>query len=688
MSRTKGLVFFSFLPALFLLTLALGSPVHWAHAGINDWAGLGPGGGLVRALAPDPQNPGTLYAGKDGGVFKSTDGGAHWSAMMAGLTSTNISVLAIDPRDSNTVYAGTEGGGVFKSTNGGAHWSPINTGLIIRWDAAYVIAFAIDPSDPNILFAGTWGVGVFKSTDGGAHWTPMTTGLTTSYVYMLVIDPLNPDILYAETHGGGVFKSTDGGTLWVPMNTGLTNLYAAPLVIDPLVPDTLYVGGGNGVFKSTNGGAEWSALIGSYVPALAIDPSNPSTVYAGSWGNGVYKSTDGGAHWSIMTSGLDTLVAVLAVDPFEPNTLYAGTLTGVYKSTDGGKHWDAINQVGPDLSISPKSIDFGDVSVGNSSDQTITLKNLGNTDLVIGAILPPSSPFGIAADVCSGHTLAPDESCTVAYLFSPLVEGSFTGTSIIPSNDPGKKLTEVSLSGVGAAILLQSPADGEIFPSSSFIVGHQASFEWIVTGTFLHKCTIAFSASPTDFSKPIFKTVIRSADNRWTPPINAWRKIMKSSQANGAVRDIYWKVIGIRPDRTSAVSEARRFRIGNPQAAAIITPPNGAILDSQVPPAITMDWNGNVQLRLEFSPSLDFSNPKTIKTFNARTKDPNAEPSLTWTPTLKQWNKMRNLVRTSGYFRVTAWDRIGRESVSGESSFTVDPGTVGLGAALEPRQLP
>ncbi len=93
----------------------------------------------------------------------STDGGTSWSAVNSGL---GVSALAIDPGNPATPYAGTVGGGVFKSTNGG--WSAVNSGLT----ATVVFALAIDPSSPATLYAGTLGAGVFKSTDGGATWQP------------------------------------------------------------------------------------------------------------------------------------------------------------------------------------------------------------------------------------------------------------------------------------------------------------------------------------------------------------------------------------------------------------------------------------------------------------------------------------------------------------------------------------
>src|SRR5262245_64780159 len=70
--------------------------------------GGGPPGGFVRVLALDPVNSNTLYAGTDGGVFKSTSGGTNWTA--AGLTDSYVRALAIDPSTPSSVYAGTSGG--------------------------------------------------------------------------------------------------------------------------------------------------------------------------------------------------------------------------------------------------------------------------------------------------------------------------------------------------------------------------------------------------------------------------------------------------------------------------------------------------------------------------------------------------------------------------------------------------
>src|SRR5439155_6256077 len=129
----------------------------------------------------DPQTPATLYARTNGGVFKSTDGGADWSPVNTGLPSPNISALAVDPQTPATLYASVSmgsfafpsSGAVFKSTDGGASWSAANAGL----HAPIIHALAIDPQDPATVYAGTQGGGVLKSTDRGANWSAANTGL-------------------------------------------------------------------------------------------------------------------------------------------------------------------------------------------------------------------------------------------------------------------------------------------------------------------------------------------------------------------------------------------------------------------------------------------------------------------------------------------------------------------------------
>jgi hypothetical protein len=361
-----------------LAILGTGRGAVWA--GINEWTSLGPEGGNISSLAIDPQHPSTLYAGIDAiagtgaQVFKSTDGGGSWNATSSGLPTTpppgpgswrSVSALAVDPRNPSTVYAGIvsastyaviDAPSVFKSTDGGASWSAAGSGL----PPAAVRGLAIDPQNPSTVYAGigfAWRTDatVFKSTDGGASWNPANSGLPTSSYWgywtyssaaSLAVDPQNPSIVYAGLYGGGLFKSTDSGTSWFAANTGLTAV--SIVAVDSQNPSTVYAGTANycgcendpnpaGVWKSTDGGTNWSAVnsglpvfpSGLYpnINSLVIDPLNPSIVYAGLYGRGVFKSTDSGTSWFAANTGL-TAVSVVAVDSQNPSTVYAGTARG------------------------------------------------------------------------------------------------------------------------------------------------------------------------------------------------------------------------------------------------------------------------------------------------------------------------------------------------------------------------
>jgi len=323
----------------------------------------------ITALAIDPKTPSTLYAGTNGGVFRSTDGGATWSA--TGLAG-HIASLAMDPATTTTLYARDRsgfdqyGGNLYKSTDQGASWRLLlgpgdRSGCQVPWwgcGEAYALAIYALTSPPT-LYAGTGVVTAgdeyewygwhfsgraLKSTDGGESWNQ--TGLSCgspifdATVAALTLAPsANPTTIYAGFCG--VFKSTDGGVSWARTSLNQPVLF---LEIDPAMPTTVYAGLAaegyqvNEVFKSTDGGASWQLLsgLGDGVAALAIDRVSTTTLYAGTRA-GVRKSTNAGATWS--ATPLSFPVSSLAIDPLNPRTLYAGTESGVYKSTDGAASW-------------------------------------------------------------------------------------------------------------------------------------------------------------------------------------------------------------------------------------------------------------------------------------------------------------------------------------------------------------
>ena len=179
-----------------------------------------------------------------------------------GTSPCGVGALVLDPTTPTTLYAGSSSGGVFKTTDGGGSWRPMNTGLPCGPSACSVGPLALDPTTPTTLYAGTQN-GVFKTTDGGGSWRPMNTGLTCGPAACSVGPrprPHDPDHALRRD-ADGVFKTTDGGGSWRPMNTGLTcaasYCFVSDLALDPTMPTTLYAGmsgsgmSGSGVFTWT-----------------------------------------------------------------------------------------------------------------------------------------------------------------------------------------------------------------------------------------------------------------------------------------------------------------------------------------------------------------------------------------------------------------------------------------------------
>ena len=314
-------------------------PLQWTQ--VNN--GFADGQHGVSSLAIDPTDTEVVYAAKNfDGVYRTTSGGSLWIQMISGLTEPIVRSLAVDPTNTQVVYAGTSEY-VFKSTNGGSLWIRMNNGLVNK----NVSCLAIDPTNTQVIYAGTTnggsGTWILKSTNGGGLWTPIVNGFTNSMVYSLAIYPGNTQVIYAATNIG-VFKSTNGGGLWglTTLTLASTHTYFRSVAIDPSNGQVFYAGAEDGyVYKSIDGGDSWiQSGVTTGTPdilALVIDPTNTQAIYAGassssSSNGGVFRSTNGGSSWS--PAGLAVpYINCLAMDATNSHVIYAGTdYNGVYKS--------------------------------------------------------------------------------------------------------------------------------------------------------------------------------------------------------------------------------------------------------------------------------------------------------------------------------------------------------------------
>lgn len=404
--------------------------------------------GYGDAFRPSPG----IYAGIDAG-----DGNISWANSDNGLRAYQIRAITVDPTTatgspaSTVVYAGgrseqinsiaPRNGGVYKSNNGGTSWTTIENGLPKRYNPlpssvflGTVRSIVLDPhscagfptctsalrtayatsngcylytsvamgmpspsqvgycgSAISTTYNGSYQFRIFKATDAdnpaGPTWVNSDLGIPPSFVgnppnYVdgesllvvpLVIDPNNPNILYAGTSDSfdasvvtsptlqtGIYRSTNSGASWTAINTGLptyptpspTTLGVLTLAINPVTPSTLWasvidINAGSGapghIYKTVDSGAHWtnssSGLTSADIRALLVDSANPNLIYAaggGTSGNpgGVFKSYDGGATWHSISIGLPADAALaLSLDPADHSKLYAGTSSGVWEVT-------------------------------------------------------------------------------------------------------------------------------------------------------------------------------------------------------------------------------------------------------------------------------------------------------------------------------------------------------------------
>jgi len=359
-----------------------------------------------------------------------------------------------------------------------------------------------------------------------------------------------------------------------------------------------------------------------------------------------------------------------------------------------GQLIDVATQVA-DISVSKTAVP-NPVTAGSNLTYTITVVNHG-PDNAIDVILSDILPSGVSfVSVTSSQGTCTQASGTVTcdignmtnaatvmvsiIVTAPHIAGTITNTASVSSisNDPDNtNNTHIMNTAVNIIqpiippIILQSPSNGAIFDSGSLIANYQPTFSWTSPDKYV-RYTILFSISPTDFTTRgtlITRANIPGTNDKWTPAIILWKRMMTLSFNKGNIRDIYWKVIGTKPDRTTVESEVRSLSIGSPQPVTINSPQDGITLSSDVPPTYDFNLNCNIKCRLEFSPLNDFRDPNKIRGFFFITIDPNVQISLNRALTLNQWINVMKLVRGTGYFRIKAWDGINRETTSEVRSF-------------------
>lgn len=273
----------------------------------------------ARCLAVDPKDPDTVYAGtSDEGLFKSSDGGRSWERLwgVAHPRVTSVAVSAVN----GAVYAGTEPSSLFVSRDGGGSWRELeglkNLPSAPTWSfpprpwTSHVRSIALSYEDPKLIVAGIELGGVVRSEDGGDSWQDQRPGAYAD-CHTLGTHAAAPNTVY-EAAGGGFAQSEDFGDSWAAVDEGLEQRYVWGLAVDREDPTLLYVSAAAGPGRAHGGGSSDAAIYRRRAVA--------------GWEPGVERLTE--------------FPYALVADPEISGALYAGFGDGtILHSSDRGTNW-------------------------------------------------------------------------------------------------------------------------------------------------------------------------------------------------------------------------------------------------------------------------------------------------------------------------------------------------------------
>ncbi|HEU5162761.1 MAG TPA: hypothetical protein VFV54_06430, partial [Thermoanaerobaculia bacterium] len=366
--------------------------------GLNEWTTRGPEfPGAITALVTSPLDDATVYAsGREGGVFKSVDGGGRWGRASHGLTDWSIRGLAIAPDAPQTLYALTYRNRLFKTEDGAAGWRELampNIGTKIA-----VIAL-----EGGVVLLSTEGGHLVRSTDGGETWTtsmgpcgPATrftrsadgdvacSGFTPALsedrgaTWQKIETPRRVSLIAFGPDGSvfvfspeGTHKSVDGGKNF----RKVAGLDTAVIKVNDLHVSrsgVVFAGADSGAFALRDEG--WKPVEGAALHITAFADLNPASerIYAGTV-DGVLTALETDSSWRKASDGLaNVFINDVAISPQDPSLLFATGGGARFRSDSATSAWKRLRaNVGSFVATSPASpnvVYSGDASIEKSTD--------------------------------------------------------------------------------------------------------------------------------------------------------------------------------------------------------------------------------------------------------------------------------------------------------------------------------
>ncbi|NOX18544.1 MAG: T9SS type A sorting domain-containing protein [Chlorobi bacterium] len=313
-----------------------------------------------------------------GGIFRTINGGVSWTQLTNGLPNRDPVLftnrydrieLVQSESSPNIIYAVFSTAivssithlrnglrGIYKTSNYGLSWeklsdpplSPTTLGnSYLGLQGWYDNVITVSPSDPDLIYAG--GTTLVKTTDGGNSWTEIIKGyddipgdkpIVHVDFHAIAFDPSRESTLFFG-NDGGVYLTYDGGESFTNLNVGLsvTQFFSVAVSAND---EAIYAGAqDNGTNKYIDG-INWYMSLGGDGGYTAIEPENPSIVYAENYGIRFQKSMDGGATWTFKTNGINNdnslFYCPFLLNPENPEVLIFGT-DHVYVTFDKADEW-------------------------------------------------------------------------------------------------------------------------------------------------------------------------------------------------------------------------------------------------------------------------------------------------------------------------------------------------------------
>ncbi len=338
------------------------STISWNFKNVLKLA-FDPDGNLYAVTKAFNYKDGVGNFRSNGGLFRSTDGGASWSKISSDSIGYYYNGCDVIPITSSTILFAAQHSGIYKTTNGGTNWLHITSGLPTSFDR---ISMTQDPNSSNTIYAvfseyntSTDQAGIYKSIDGGSNWsalsTPGTIASTGNASYLggqgwydntIAVDPKNSNNIYVG--GVDMMKSTDGGGSWFQLTYWSTS-YGKPYVhadhhattFDTMQTNVLYDGNDGGIYKTTDGGASWTALnndlsITQFYGGCAYPTGN--TFLGGTQDNGHLSYDGSNSNWTEVFGGDG---GYAAIDQSNSSTIYEEYVyLQLHKSINGGGSWN------------------------------------------------------------------------------------------------------------------------------------------------------------------------------------------------------------------------------------------------------------------------------------------------------------------------------------------------------------